>query len=292
MITHWHEITSLRTGLGQLELFDVASAEEIAQITAQAQQPLYILGGGTNILGSDDDCAVTVLRAKRGLPIERLEPDGTLIRCPAGRILSAIIYECAQDGIGGIAHLAGIPGTIGGAATMNAGANGCSISEVIVALDGWDLANRCAWHWHDGDGGFDYRKSPVSANIMLLSVTLRLKRVAREMELSAIDSEKRRRMTTNPQGPSAGSVFRNPPDAPAAGCLLEQAGCKGLKQGNLCVSTRHANWIMNLSEKPASAADAIVLIETMRMRVQAMSGIKLELEWRQPCVQRQPHQCN
>ena len=287
MITHWYEITSLRTGLGQVEVFEVATEEEIAQITAQAKQPPYILGGGTNILGSDADCVIPVLRAKRGLPIEPISSEGTLLRCPAGRMLSAIIYECTQKELGGIAQLAGIPGTIGGAAAMNAGANGNSISSVIAALDGWDIANNCAWHWREGDGGFDYRKSPVPTSVMLLTVTLRLKHVGREMELSAIDAEKRRRMIANPQGPSAGSVFRNPPDAPAAGWLLEQAGCKGLKQGNLCVSTRHANWIMNLSEKPAATADALALIETMRMRVLAMSGITLELEWRQPTQRKQ-----
>lgn len=278
MICHWHEITSLRTGLGQVAVIEAGTAEEVDAVMRDGAMAPRILGFGTNVLGADQPCGFTLLRVKRDQA--PLVPEGTRLCLGAGNSLAASIFQAARIGLGGMAALSGIPGSIGGAVAMNAGANGMAIGEVVEDIEGYDMARRCPWHWRREDGGFAYRQSPVPPEVVVLRVGLRLRQCLPQMEQSAIDSERLRRLRANPQGPSAGSVFRNPPDAPAAGWLLEQAGCKGLRCGNLVVSSRHANWILNVSGKPAAARDAWELIEQMRSRVKKMYGIALGLEWR------------
>ena len=114
---------------------------------------------------------------------------------------------------------------------------------------------------------------------MLRRELLRLRQVEPESEMAAVTAEKQRRARVTPSGFSAGSVFRNPPEAPA-GKMLEEAGCKGLVQGNLMVSCQHANWIVNPTREPASAEDALRLTEIMADKVLASHGVRLQCEWK------------
>ena len=277
--TFWHRLTSLRVGLGRVRLLTASTQEELATLPDDAPCPI-ILGNGTNLIGSDDDGATALRLAVPNGARPELTRDGTL-RLPAALPLTIALRQCADMGWGGLAALAGIPGTVGGAVAMNAGALGVEIASAVTALDGWNLTQRRPWHWTDGDDGFAYRHSPVPPNVILLSCDLRLKPVAPTVERAAIEAELLRRRQTNPQGASAGSVFRNPDgDLPSAGKLLDECGCKGLAAGNLQISPLHANWIMNPTGEPATAADARELVDRARARVQNRYNITLQTEWR------------
>jgi len=279
----WHQLTSLRTGLGKLRIVTPHSFKEVRDLPGNLRY--RILGNGTNTIGSDeempDDEAAIKLTAGPDTQCSFGYSCPDAIHIPAAMPLATALRQSARMGAGGLAALSGIPGTVGGALAMNAGALGHAISDKLLLMTGWNLRTRRTWCWESADGGFAYRTSPIPPDVLVIDCVLRMKPVAPEDELARIDEEIRRRRQANPQGPSAGSVFRNPGDGlPPAGKLLEDCGCKGLVQGNLQVSQQHANWIMNLSGAPASASDARALVNIMRQRVQESFGITLSTEWR------------
>ena len=165
---------------------------------------------------------------------------------------------------------------------MNAGANRFEISQFVTAMDGIDIREGTPWSWRkceENASDWSYRTSPVPKTVLVTSAEFQLESVSPESELMLIQSERQRRKNVTPRGLSCGSVFRNPPEAPA-GKLLEQAGCKGLSVGVFSVSEQHANWIVNLSGRPGRAEDCITLVNEMRRRVEAQTGIVLRTEWR------------
>ena len=262
---YWHQLTSLRVGLAKCEVVDAPVPDA------------HILGAGTNVIGRDEDDGRPVLCLPPA-PAAIL-PDGLLAAPAALPLVAAAIYA-ARAGLGGLAPLSGIPGTLGGAAAMNAGAHGVEIAEFLEWMEGVELATAAPWRWERGDGGFAYRRSPVPQGVVVTRLALRLPAADPDAEKAAIAAEHARRRAVNPQGPSAGSVFANPPGAPPAGKLLEEAGCKGLSVGNLVVSDRHANWILNPGGRPESAAHARELVALLQARVAARFGIALRTEWR------------
>lgn len=280
----WHELTTLRCGLGRVNLLQPCTHDELGRIVEdcvrQGCAPL-LLGGGSNTVGCDQASEVPVIRlGDRGeLADCRLLPDGGVL-AGAGARLSMVLRQAAKAGLGGLAGLSGIPGSLGGAAAMNAGANGQDIGSAVRALTGIDLASGRAWRWSAGSGGWSYRRSPVPAGVLLTEVLLQLCRVDTAAENALFQAEMCRRRRVTPAGASAGSVFKNPaPDCPA-GRLLESCGCKELRCGALAVSQSHANWIVNLGGEAAAASDARTLVDMMRERVRAGTGIELHCEWR------------
>lgn len=268
----WCQITSLHVGLGRADVYLIDGAEDLPVLAGSVDlAEAGVVGAGTNLIGSDRD----------GLSIVRLsasrEPEfqeGGVVRLGAGTMLPRTAQLAAEAGLGGLAPLSGIPGTLGGAVMMNAGANGAQISDFLLEAEGVDLDTGKPWRWRQGDGGFAYRQSPVTQSMIALSVTLKLPGSDPETERRRITEERERRLAANPQGPSAGSIFKNPP-GDSAGRLLEAAGCKGLSRGGLVVSEKHANWILNPTATPTSQEDALVLLAEMQRRVPT-----LELEVR------------
>lgn len=278
----WHQVTSLRCGVGALRLCLCRDWEQLGEIIRQ-HPGLAILGGGTNTLGSDQDYhpkAGCLRLLTTGAISDHITIQDGQITVQGGCTLAGVIDYLARAGWGGMAPLAGIPGSIGGAAAMNAGANGSDLSQFIVALQGVDCRTGQQWQWRAEEGGFGYRTSPVTSGILVTKVIFLLKQVEPTAELTAIAEERARRRQVTPPGFSAGSVFRNPPGDKSAGWLLDQCGCRGLAQGELMVSPRHANWIVNPNGTPAKSADALALINEMRRRVEERFGITLHLEWR------------
>ncbi len=264
----WHQLTSLHTGMGRVVLWTLESPEDLLDALQKipAEAPRMPFGHGTNCLGVDQD-GWNLLRWKS--PGVLPEPEGAnknLLRVTAGTPLPRLAHDAATRGLGGLAPLSGIPGTLGGALRMNAGANGRQLSDFLLEWRGVDLSEGTTLAWHRGDGGFGYRTSPLQDGQMATEVLLELTPSDPETELRLIQEEARRRREKNPQGPSAGSIFRNPP-GDSAGRLLEAAGCKGLRQGALVVSEQHANWILNPTATPAPTQDAIALIAEMQRRV-------------------------
>ena len=278
----WYRLNTLRCGTGSALLVQCTGAEDIRN-AAEKYPGLKIIGGGSNTVGSDrDNIPVLQLKSPEN-PIEQtgVDADGcALFNIHAAASFPETIMKLAKLGWGGMAPLSGIPGRIGGAAAMNAGANGAETADFITRMEGVSLQDGGDWLWNRENGGFGYRTSPRPEHVVLTAITIRLKPVAAADEVQAIMAERRRRSRVTPPGHSAGSVFRNPPDAPAAGMLLENAGCKGLTAGRLIVSPHHANWIVNPTGEAAAASDAAELVTVMQRKVAEKNGINLHCEWR------------
>jgi UDP-N-acetylmuramate dehydrogenase len=250
--------------------------ETTLRIRADLDAPHRVLGGGSNLVVADEGLDELVVSTD-SLRAVTIDEDGTAI-AEAGANLIRTALKCGRGGWRGLEGAVGIPGSVGGAAVMNAGAYGFSISEIlreIVVLDehGERTAPPEGWRFH-------YRGSSIPEGAVVASVVVGLGRddpAALERETRAI-AEKRR--TSQPGGRNAGCIFKNP-EGSHAGRLIDELGLKGLRRGKAVVSPRHANFVAN--EGGASAADVLGLIDDVRERVRREKGIELELEvkvWR------------
>ncbi len=277
------ELTSLRVG-GAIDW--VLSPETEAQAAAlvyemdQAGIGWRALGSGSNILADDSDHHYVVLSLKE-LKGE-LEFTGERVSVPAGYSLPRLCIDASRQGLSGIEGLGGIPGTVGGALWMNAGAYGHEIGTVtesirvaregkVVAIPGADI------QWN-------YRHTSFNEGELLLGATLRLAPDDPEKIRARMEDAKSRRMATQPHGSrSAGCFFKNPPSsAVGTGKIIDEIGMKGSRRGSAVISPVHANFIVTEGED-ARADDAIALAEEVRERVKREHGIELEYEvelWR------------
>lgn len=277
------ELTSLRVG-GSIDW--VVSPETEAQAAAivhemdQAGIGWRALGSGSNILADDGEHHYVVLSLKE-LKGE-LEFDGERVSVPAGYSLPRLCIDVARQGLSGIEGLGGIPGTVGGALWMNAGAYGHEIGTVTetvrVARDG-KVAEVPASEIH-----WNYRHTSFKEGELLLGATLRFTPDDPEKIRARMEDAKSRRMATQPHGSrSAGCFFKNPPAGTVGtGKMIDEIGMKGTRKGSAVISPVHANFIVTEGED-ARAEDALALAEEIRERVKREHGIELEYEvelWR------------
>src|SRR6266566_3233579 len=284
------ELTSLRVG-GAIDW--VLSPETEAQAAAlvhemdQAGIGWRALGSGSNILADDGDHHYVVLSLK-GL---KCEPgfDGPRVSVPAGYSLPRLCIDVARQGLSGIEGLGGIPGTVGGALWMNAGAYGHEIGTVTEIVR---VAREGRVAEIPGDSvQWNYRHSSFKEGELLLGATLRLLHDDPDQIRARMDDAKGRRLATQPHGArSAGCFFKNPPASnTGTGKIIDEMGMKGTRRGTAVVSPIHANFIVTEGEN-ARAEDALALAEEIRERVRREQGIELEYEvelWRanQPAKQ-------
>ena len=279
--TQWYNLCSLRVGLGQVRLYEPENLVALREILQEIDSPPLIVARGSNLIGADNLTIMPVLRLPKSSEFAVVEQlDVCTFRLGAALGLLEAARILAARGCGGLAPLAGIPGSLGGALAMNAGANGQEISSLVREMRGWDLRLDRPWHWFREQGGWGYRQSPIAKDVLILEAVLELYPVQTEDETALILAELNRRSLTNPKGASAGSVFRNPSRGNPAGRLLEQAGCKGLSHGSFQVSQKHANWIINVGGKPGKAEDCRLLVNDMKKRVLDQSGLRLHCEWK------------
>ena len=236
--------------------------------------PYRILGGGSNLLVDDRGVEGVVVRPEHDP--EDLVIEGSRVQVPAGMALSQLVKTAGEAGLSGLEFAAGIPGTVGGAAVMNAGWGGEDLSGVI----------RTVWCYRPGEGmvelrggqcRFGYRTSRFQqSGEVVLRVDLELCPGDREEISAKIREVLRRRKEALPlEYPSAGSVFKNPP-GDYAGRLIEAAGLKGKTIGGAQISGKHANVIVNRGA--ASFQDVMGLIDLARGEVERRFGVTLELE--------------
>jgi UDP-N-acetylmuramate dehydrogenase len=246
------------------------------RIRADLDAPHRVLGGGSNLVVADEGLDELVVSTE-SLRTVTLDDEGTAT-VGAGAGLIQTVLTCTRAGWRGLESAVGIPGSVGGAAVMNAGAYGFSISDAmreIVVFDERGERTEPPEGWR-----FRYRGSSVPEGAAVASVTVGLERddpAVLEQETKAI-AEKRR--ASQPGGRNAGCVFKNP-ESGHAGRMIDALGLKGLRRGKAVVSPRHANFVVN--EGGASAADVLGLIDELRERVRAQTGVDLELEvkvWR------------
>lgn len=283
------EYTSWRIGGAADWLLEPASAEDVAavlELCAQNDLPLVTIGRGTNLLVSDKGIAGVVMRIGEAFSgVEYLPEDR--VRVGAGVLLAALCRETAARGLTGLEWACGIPGNIGGALMMNAGAYGSSIGELVTevtvaAYTGTEKARAGVRRLTGDELNFGYRSGCLDAladlSAVALGATLQLAPGDAEASLAVIRETLAARAKSQPlEYPSAGSVFRNPPDS-HAGYLVEQSGCKGMTVGGAQVSLKHGNFIINTGG--AKAADVLCLIDQVRAVVAEKSGYILETEVR------------
>lgn len=258
------------------------TAAEVAEAYAFAREaglPVLTLGGGSNLLVADGGVAAVVLRLRPGdgPRIEAREDEPGVWRVDAAAPLAAVVAKAAAEGLAGVEFLAGVPGSVGGAAAMNAGGGGLGFGDLIAAarvIDGSGTERTL----ERGELSFGYRSSSLSG-MTVLEVAVRFAgRDDPQAVLVRTDGHRERKRATQPLGQaSAGCVFRNPSDGPA-GLLLDRAGCKGMREGRAEVSGVHANFIVNAGG--AGSADVARLAARMRERVRQEAGVVLEPEIR------------
>jgi len=276
------DLTSLRVG-GAIDWVISPASEAEAAAVVQELKTAGIgwrpLGSGSNVLADDGDHHYVVLSLKdlKGSP----EFDGERVSVTAGYSLPRLCVDVARQGLSGIEGLGGIPGTVGGALWMNAGAYGHEIGKVtesvrvartgaVVEIPGSSV------HWN-------YRHTSFSEGELLLGATLRLVHDDSEQIIARMEEAKRQRLSSQPHGArSAGCFFKNPPESKiGTGKIIDEMGMKGTRRGTALVSPVHANFIV--TEGEARAEDAMALAEEIRERVKREHGIDLEYEvelWR------------
>ncbi len=251
------------------------------------------LGNGTNLLVRDGGYRGVLIRMKPAFGAISLatgQPDAPRggevdVDAGAGAELEGLVAFATELGLVGLAFAAGIPGTVGGAVAMNAGAFGCEMKDVVTSVDLVGPDGACARKAASSEGRADagglrfaYRNLDLPAGSIIVAARLKLRPSDREAVVEEVARNRAKRRRRQPLGlPSAGSTFKNPPEAPA-GLLIEQAGLKGARIGGAVISERHANFICN--EGGATAADVLALIEMARARVLESRGVHLEPEIR------------
>jgi UDP-N-acetylmuramate dehydrogenase len=277
------ELTSLRVG-GSIDWVISPATEEQAAAAVYEMEKAGIgwraLGSGSNVLADDGDHHYVVLSLSEMKGVVEIEAE--LVSVSAGYSLPRLCIDVARRGLAGIEGLGGIPGTVGGALWMNAGAYGHEIGTVTetvrVARDGKVTSIR-------GDSiEWNYRHASFAEGELLLGATLRLTPDDPEKIKARMDDAKTRRLATQPHGArSAGCFFKNPPASlKGTGKIIDEMGMKGQRRGTAIVSPVHANFIVTEGEN-ARAEDALALAEEIRERVKREQGIELEYEvelWR------------
>jgi UDP-N-acetylmuramate dehydrogenase len=269
--------TWFRAGGPAEVLFKPADAEDLASFLAgcPAEVPVTVIGVGSNLLVRDGGVPGVVVRLARGFSDVRAE--GGSVTAGAAALDLTVALVARDAGLGGLEFLSGIPGTVGGALRMNAGAYGREVRDVLVEATAVDRAGRI--HRVPAAGlGLSYRHADAPADWVFTAATFRGEPDDPAAIGARIDDIAARRAESQPvRARTGGSTFANPPGAKAWE-LIDRAGCRGLAVGGAQVSEKHCNFLINTGT--ATAADLEGLGEEVRRRVLETSGITLEWEIR------------
>jgi UDP-N-acetylmuramate dehydrogenase len=239
--------------------------------TTRTGTPWFVLGNGSNVLFSDAGFRGVVITLGTGF--KRISFHGETIQTGAGVALSYLAQQAANAGLSGLEPLAGIPGTVGGAACVNAGAFGRSLLELCTDIKGIDSSGM-ETSYANIHSGYRSRRFPVDVILTELRLKLTAGQPSRIHEQISKYLEVRR--STQPLSEaSAGCTFKNPENQ-GAGRLIDELGLKGFQNGRAMISRKHANFIINTGG--ATAADVTGLIKLIRKRVRETFNVQLELE--------------
>ena len=233
------------------------------------------IGSGSNLLFSDEGFDGVIISLKKAFKNLEVSDNGD-IRVGSGVILVKMVREAIKKNIKGLESLSGVPGTLGGALYMNAGAYGAEISNYFVSAKLLDI-NGDKVVLTSKDVSFSYRNSTFPNNHILVEASFKCEKGDIDKILANKNKFSKSRRDNQPlRYPSAGSVFKNPSLEIAAGYLIDQAGLKGIKKGGAMISEKHANFIVNLGD--ASSKDILYLIKLIKKRVLKKFKTNLELE--------------
>lgn len=284
--------TTFRIG-GRADLFvkvqSIQQLQEAVCFLKNESIPFYIVGNGSNLLVSDNGIRGVVLQLSEqfsGYEFIHTNNAGAadknrkvLVKAKAGTMLGRLGKEFAQNSLSGFEFAAGIPGTLGGAVYMNAGAYGGEIKDILISATLMDKDGN-VFEMDNSQMQFGYRSSiATKKDYIVLEAVLALNAASKEKVLTKMAELNKLRREKQPlEYPSAGSTFKRP-EGYFAGKLISDAGLKGFTVGGAKVSEKHAGFVINTGN--ATAADVIALTNAVRDKVYEKYGVKLELEIKQ-----------
>lgn len=268
--------TTLRVG-GAADFFaEPANENDLAGLLRACKElnlPFTIIGRGSNLLIRDGGIRGVVISLGHE-HFSKMQIIGENMHCGAGVKLKAVSVEARRAGLAGLEFLEGIPGSVGGALRMNAGAMGSWMFEVVEQIRFMDFSGNV----HErkaSEVNVEYRGCPLFKTHIALGAVLHGTPSAKEVIQERANQYNSKRWETQPAQPSAGCIFKNPKTVPA-GKLIDELGLKGTKRGGAMISTVHGNFIVN--EGNATAKDVLELIEFVKQTARAKRGIELETE--------------
>jgi UDP-N-acetylmuramate dehydrogenase len=270
--------TSFRIGGPADVLVTPDSAAELGAVVraaASAGVPLTMVGGGSNMLVGDGGIRGIVVKLGRGF--RRIVWEAPCVEAGAAVQLGRLARDAASRGLAGLEYAEGIPGTVGGALFMNAGAYGGEISGAVDEVEGVDASGVVQRLARTGLA-FTYRRTALPAGFVVTAVRFRLRPETTDAVAARLEGVRVRRTASQPHGwANAGSIFKNPP-GDFAGRLVELVGLKGTRVGGARISEQHGNFIVNEGE--ARAADVQALMQEAQRVVWERRGVWLEPEVR------------
>lgn len=273
--------TSFRIGGGADALVEVHNENELAavlQLVKEYDAEHMVIGNGTNLLVSDDGYRGIMIKLAGDFDAIKVDPlDPTVVRAGGARLLSSFSAKLIEMGLAGFEFASGIPGSIGGAIYMNAGAYGGEMKDVVRSVklmspDGSEIVDRV-----NSEMNFGYRHSIVQEDgYIVLSVAFKFEKDDSAAITARVEELREKRNSKQPvEYPSAGSTFKRPVGGYAA-ALIDEAGLKGYKVGGAQVSEKHAGFVIN--NKGAKCEDVLALMKHVQEAVYEKSDIKLEPE--------------
>ena len=269
--------TTFRIG-GPADYFVMPQSEDEAAaavaVCREEQVPYSIVGNGSNLLVSDSGYRGVVIQIFKEM--SGVETEGTRIRAQAGASLARIAGAALEAGLAGFEFAAGIPGTLGGACVMNAGAYGGEMKDVLVNVTVLDESGRIR-KLENAELELGYRTSIIAKKgYIVLGAEIELKSGSQDEIRERMNELREKRVSKQPlEYPSAGSTFKRP-EGYFAGKLIQDAGLRGFRVGDAMVSEKHCGFVVNAGE--ASAAEVDSLMRQVSERVQAQYGVALEPE--------------
>jgi UDP-N-acetylenolpyruvoylglucosamine reductase len=235
--------------------------------------PFFVIGRGSNLLVRDGGFrGVIICLAHENF--SRIKVEGGRLRCGAGAKLKNVAVEARRHGLSGMEFLEGIPGSVGGALRMNAGAMGGATFEVVESVRLMDF-NGNTLELTPEEMSVEYRGCSTLKNHIALSAVFKGQPDSQVSIVQRMSAFGRKRWTTQPAAPSAGCMFKNPETIPA-GKLIDELGLKGARVGGAVVSAEHGNFIVN--DGNATARDVLELIAILKARAREARGIELQTE--------------
>ena len=246
---------------------------KVIEIINENKIQLTILGSGSNVLVSDNGIRGAVISLKNSL--KQIEVDDNILYAECGTMLGKIVKHAVKNNLIGLENLNGVPGTLGGALIMNAGAWGGEISENLVHVEIMNSKNEIQ-KIQKKDLNFSYRQSSFNKDDILLSAKFNLKKADKDIiKENFIEAQSGRKKSQPLNKRSAGSLFKNPKNN-SAGKLLDEAGLKGFSIGDAKISEKHANFFIN--DGDASSRDMLMLIKKAHKEVKDKFNVNLSLE--------------
>jgi UDP-N-acetylenolpyruvoylglucosamine reductase len=268
--------TTLRVGGPADAYVEPASEVDLAAVLkfcGARGVPLFVIGRGSNLLVRDGGFRGAVICLSHP-SFSKVEMDGVHLRCGAGAKLKTVAVEARRHNISGLEFLEGIPGSVGGALRMNAGAMGGATFDVIESVRLMDFDGN-ARELAPKELSVAYRDCDTLKNHIALGAVFKGRADSPESIAQRMSAFNQKRWASQPAAPSAGCAFKNPPSIPA-GKLIDELGLKGARVGGAVVSQEHGNFIVN--DGNATARDVLELISILKAKAKAERGIELHTE--------------